>query len=243
MTMEGSGGTPALLGWVVDVQRDFMDPDGRLYVHDLFDLADPGARMARSAIVRCAAWMEAKCGAIVFTGDWHAYGDREIDAAHPDSTQGTYPPHCMGMSSDDSERLGAALIPEIDPGERALILNREATAYTASGVAPSAVQSRRPIFLQKREISCFEGNHATDPLLAALARELGARLHVIVCGVATDVCVRYAVDGFLDRGMTVSVVRDATWGLGLLPASDTWERWTSRGAHIVTVDALASLHA
>ncbi|MEP7346657.1 MAG: isochorismatase family protein, partial [Gemmatimonadaceae bacterium] len=179
----------------------------------------------------------------IFTGDWHAYGDREIDTEHPDALKGTYPPHCMGMSPDASERSGAALIHEIDPGESALVLDRDANPATASKIAQAATESGRPIFIQKREFSCFEGNLATEPLLEALTVQMNARPHVIVCGVATDVCVRYAVDGLLDRGLEVSIVRDATWALGLLPASETWERWASRGAHIVMVDALATLEA
>ena len=243
MIRGSSGGAMPLLGWVVDVQHDFMDPDGRLYVHDLFNAKDPGAQMARSAIVRTATWMRQHCRTVIYTGDWHAYGDREIDTEHPDAAKGTYPPHCMGMSGNEGERSGAALIPEVDPGEDALVLSRDASAVTALEIARTAAQSGRPILIQKKEFSCFEGNPATDSLLTALGAELKARPRVIVCGVATDVCVRYAVDGLLDRGHAVSVVRDATWGLGLLPASETWERWASRGAQIVTTAALTPADA
>ncbi len=238
MTLAASHGAAPLLGWVVDVQRDFMDPDGRLYVHDLFNDGDPGAQEARAAIVQTVAWMRMHCRTLIYTGDWHAYGDREIDTEHPDASKGTYPPHCMGMSPNDAERSGADLIPEIDPGERLLVLRRDATAPMAVEIARTAVQSGRPIFIQKKEFSCFEGNPATDALLEALTVEMSVRPQLVVCGVATDVCVRYAVEGLLDRGLVVSVVRDATWGLGLLHASETYERWALRGARIVMVDEL-----
>lgn len=231
-------GTPQLLGWVVDVQRDFMDPDGRLYVHDLTDPTDPGARMARGAIVRAVTWMRARCATIVFTGDWHAYGDREIDSVAPDPLKGTYPPHCMGMSPDPREREGASLLPEIAPNESALVLSRHATEVEARAVARDAVRSARPVFLQKSEFSCFSGNSGTDTLLAELAAVLGESFEVLVCGVATDVCVRHAVEGMLDRGLAVSVIRDATWGLGLLPSSETWDRWRSRGARVLRMGDL-----
>lgn len=232
-----------LLGWVVDVQRDFMDPDGRLYVHDLGNPADPGARLARATIVRTVHWMKKHCRVVVYTGDWHAYGDREIDIEHADARRGTYPPHCMGMSPDAGEREGAAIIPEIQPGHEAIVLGRDAKGGEARAVARDAVRSGRPVFLQKNEFSCFDGNPETELLLSALAAELGAAPHVVICGVATDVCVRFAVEGMLDRGYAVSVVRDATWGLGLLSDAETWERWAERGARITSLADLADAYA
>jgi nicotinamidase/pyrazinamidase len=230
--------TTRRVGWVVDVQHDFMRPEGRLYVHDLFDPTDAGATQATDAIVRTVAWMRQHCDVVVFTGDWHAYGDREIDTVAPDATRGTYPPHCMGLSPDPDERRGAALIEEIAPGPDALVLPREATAELADQVARHAVQERRPVFIQKREFSVFEGNDGADRFVAALRAALGGEPDFIVCGVATDVCVRQAVEGLLDRHAPVTVVRDATWSLGLLPPAESWERGEGRGARLVESETL-----
>jgi nicotinamidase/pyrazinamidase len=229
---------PHRVGWVVDVQHDFMRPEGRLYVHDLFDPSDAGATQATGAIVRTVAWMRQHCDVVVFTGDWHAYGDREIDTVAPDATRGTYPPHCMGLSADPDERRGAALIEEVDPGADVLVLPREATAQLAKEVAHRAVHERRPVFIQKREFSVFEGNDGADAFVAALRDALGGAPDFVVCGVATDVCVRQAVEGLLDRQAPVTVVRDATWSLGLLPSAETWERWEGRGARLVASETL-----
>lgn len=226
------------IGWVVDVQHDFMRPDGRLYVHNLFDAADAGATQATPAIVRTVAWMRAHCDVVVFTGDWHDYGDREIDTLSPDPAKGTYRPHCMGLSDDPIERLGAALIPEIDPGVDALVLPRDANDALAREVARRAVSERRPIFVQKREFSVFEGNAGANALVAGLREALGSDPQFLVCGVATDVCVKQAVDGLLDRSATVSVVRDATWSLGLLGDAETFDLWAGRGATLTESGAL-----
>lgn len=229
---------PRRIGWVVDVQHDFMRPDGRLYVHDLFDASDAGATQATPAIVRTVAWMRAQCDVVVFTGDWHHHGDREIDPVAPDARKGTYPPHCMGLSPDAAERAGAALIPEIDPGGDALILPRDANDSLARTVAQRAVAERRPVFVQKREFSVFEGNEGANAFVQALREALGGAPEFVVCGVATDVCVKQAVDGLLDRAARVAVVRDATWSLGLLPDAETFDQWTGRGATVTTSAAL-----
>ena len=233
--------SPRRVGWVVDVQYDFMRPDGRLYVHDLFDVRDVGAARATAAIVQSVEWMRRNCDVVVYTGDWHAYGDREIDTESPDATKGTYPPHCMGLSPEASERRGAALITEIDPGPSALVLPRDATDTLARDVARRAVAERRPVFIQKREFSVFEGNDGADAFVAALREALGGAPEFVVCGVATDVCVKQAIDGLLDRNAPVLMIRDATWSLGLLSAAKTFDQWERRGARLTETAKLDSL--
>lgn len=238
------------IGWVVDVQRDFMDPPsegGRLYVHDLFDPADRGAVQARAAIVRTVDWMRGACAAVVFTGDWHAATDREIDPVAPDASRGTYPPHCMGLSDDPAERAGAALIPEVDPGPAALVLGRDATDAEARAAADAATAGR-PVFVHKREFSVFDGNPGAGAFVDALAAGVQARRgddapEFVVCGVAADVCVRQAVEGLLARGHRVAVVRDATWGLGLEPVDALLARWSAAGARVLHVADLVDAGA
>src|SRR5688572_12686041 len=90
------------LGWIVDVQYDFMVPPsegGRLYVHHLNDPSDEGARRIIPALARTARWLAHHADAVVYTGDWHADADREIDRLHPDFLS-TYPAHCMGAGND-----------------------------------------------------------------------------------------------------------------------------------------------
>jgi nicotinamidase/pyrazinamidase len=74
-------GTTALL--VVDVQNDFADPDGSLYVRDaesVIDVTNAEIETARAA------------GAlIVYTQDWHP-----PDTPHFAKDGGTWPVHCVG---------------------------------------------------------------------------------------------------------------------------------------------------
>ena len=233
----------ARVGWVVDAQNDFLLPPergGRLYVHDLFDGGtDPGARQCIPEIVRAVRWMERNCDAIVYTGDWHAYGDEEIDTVAPDASKGTYPPHCMGLSPDAAEREGAQVIEEIRPRDP-IVLERDATDEAATDAARRAVEERRPVFIHKSRFDVFEGNPSTDVFLRALRDRLGGEIEIYVAGVARDVCVKQAVEGFLDphRAYPTTVVTDATWGLGLEPEAESLKRWSDAGAALLTTRGL-----
>lgn len=234
---------PARVGWVVDAQNDFLLPPeegGRLYVHDLFDGGrDPGARLAIPALERAVAWMRRNCRVVVYTGDWHAHTDEEIDPVSPDASRGTYPPHCMGLSDDADEREGAEILASIRPSDP-LVLERDASGADAREVARRAVAGRRPVFIHKSRFSVFEGNPAADALLEALEEELGAPLEIYMAGVARDVCVKGALEGMLDpvRGYPVTLVTDATWGLGLEPEAESLARWSAGGAALVTTAGL-----
>ncbi|HEY0779958.1 MAG TPA: isochorismatase family protein, partial [Gemmatirosa sp.] len=207
--------------------------------------SDRGATLALPAIERTVAWLRAHADALVYTGDWHAADDREIDAVAPDATRGTYPPHCMGLSADPAERAGAALLPSIapDPGAT-VVLGRDATADDARGAAAAAAAGT-PVFIHKREFSVFDGNPGADAFVATLAAEVargaGSAPTFVVCGVAADVCVRQAVDGLLARGHAVVVVRDATWGLGLERLDAMLARWAASGARAVASGQLDTL--
>ncbi|MFQ5745962.1 MAG: cysteine hydrolase family protein [Gemmatimonadota bacterium] len=241
MTGAPDGGVrqaPAI-GWIVDVQNDFMRPPdrgGRLYVRDLFDPSDQGATLARAGIERAVRWMADHCDALVFTGDWHGLDDAEIDPVAPDPAAGTYPPHCMGRSEDPAEREGAEILESIRP-RNPVVLEPDASADDASRAARAALAEGRPLFVRKTRFDVFAGNAGSEALLTALREELGGWPPVYVAGVARDVCVTQAIDGMQARGYRTVAIRDATWGLGLEPEEETLARW-ARGGEVVTLAEL-----
>jgi nicotinamidase/pyrazinamidase len=212
--------------WDVDTQFDFMTPPGeggRLYVHDVDDPADEGAKRIVPELQALSTFARDHRILRVATGDWHTLEHREIDTESPDFRT-TYPPHCM------AGEVGSMKIPETllrDP----LVVPLRSDAGFAWDVARRAVREERDIFLQKEEFSCFEGNPATEALLEALNPRA-----IVVYGVALDVCVRHAVEGMLARGLTVYVVEDATHGLGLEPVDQLLARWERQGARRVTTE-------
>lgn len=234
----------ARIGWVVDAQNDFLLPPeqgGRLYVHDLFDDGeDAGATQAIPAIERAVEWMRAHCDVMVYTGDWHSYADEEIDAVSPDPSRGTYPPHCMGLSDDAAEREGAQILASIRPDDP-IVLARAATPEDARAAARRAIAERRPLFIHKNKFDVFDGNPATDDLLRALREELKKPVEVFVAGVARDVCVKQAVEGMLapHRALPVTLITNATWGLGIEKEEESLARWLASGAALMTTAGLA----
>lgn len=227
------------VGWIVEVQYDFMVPPaegGRLYVADLWDPTDEGAVLARPAIEAAVTWMRSNCDVLVYTGDWHDRSDPEIDERDPDPHAGTYPPHCMGRSDDPEERKGAEILASIRP-EDPVVLELGATDADGHRVASEAIRQRRPVFIHKNELDVFTGNPATDAFLETLVEELGGDPLFYVIGVARDVCVTRAVDGLQARGHETAAVKDATWGLGIEDEEVTLERWR-RGGRVLTVDQL-----
>ena len=230
---------PARVGWIVDVQADFMDPAGRLYVRDLFDDSDPGAATVIPALEAATAWMREHCDVLVYTGDWHGLEDPEIDPVAPDPAQDTYPPHCMGRSPDPDERAGAEVIAGIRPVDP-VVLAHDAGADAAEAAARRAFAERRPVFVQKTRFNVFEGNPGCEALVKSLVAALGRPAEFVVIGVARDVCMTQAVDGLQARGYDVTAVRDATWGLGLEPEEVTLARWAEKGRVVTLAELKAS---
>lgn len=229
MSDDPNGGR--IVFWDVDTQFDFMTPPeqgGKLYVKDLNDPADPGAVQVIPALRRLSDYAREHGILRVGTGDWHSLDHREIDPVSP-NFRDTYPPHCMA-----GER-GSEKLPETalrDP----VVIPLRAPAEAAREAARRARAEGRDIFLRKEEFSAFAGNpRATEALLDELRPDA-----LVVYGVALDVCVRHAVEGFLERDLPVYLVEDATWGLGLEPKEALLERWEARGARRVTVDQVTA---
>lgn len=225
--------------WIVDVQNDFMNPPekgGRLYVRDLTNPEDVGATTLRGKLGEMVAKWRQKNIPMVFTGDWHKDDDPEIDAVSPNFIN-TFPPHCMGASNDPSLQSGAALIKEVSPANP-LILGRDPKPGEGDIMADEMIQTGRPLFVQKHRFSVFEGNSEAAGLIEGLRRGLDEP-EFIVCGVATDVCVKQAVDGLLEHGAKVTVVSDLVWGLGQVEPEDLFKSWQKKGARIIKSQELS----
>ena len=193
--------------WNVDTQFDFMRKEGKLYVPDA-ELIEPVlarlTQLARDYGIR-----------VVNTGDSHHAGSPEI-SAKPDFVR-TFPEHCMYGTP------GAELVHATRPEDAYLLDWRDQT------LEEKAVLEHRNVVLTKDVFDVF-GKPGGSPHVERVL-ELLKPDRAIVYGVATNVCVDFAVRGLLERKIEVYVVRDAIKGLPGIP--DPTEMWIAGGAKLI----------
>ncbi len=93
----------------------------------------------------------------------------------------------------------------------------------------------RQFFLPKRTLDCFETTEL-EPLLA----QLGADAFVVY-GVVTEICVRCAAFGLLQRGKSVAIVRDAVKALDKHQAIDMFDEFVAGGGRVISSGEALSL--
>lgn len=146
---------------------------------------------------------------LVSSVDAHAPGDAEF---------GEFPPHCLKGT----------------PGQRKVvesITGREVIVENApSDTIPDPTRVH-PV-LEKQQFSLFTNQRAEQVIGATGAREL------VVFGVVTEVCVRQAVLGLLERGYAVRVVEDAIWPIDPAGGAAALAEMTGAGARLTTTDAV-----
>lgn len=161
----------------VDVQRDFMLPDGKLPVPGAMEIVSN-----LSAILGKAREKNVRC---IWTADWHSPRDPELagppfSAVEPDYKT-TFPLHCMAMTD------GAMILPEVAP-INPMVLERSGWPSEDIFTQPGDV------VILKNRFSLFTGNPFATNFLRQRIPSFG---NVIVCGVASNVCVDLAIRGLL----------------------------------------------
>jgi nicotinamidase/pyrazinamidase len=163
---------------VLDVQNDFADPAGGLYVRggeQVVPLVNQEAAAAREAGAH-----------VVFTQDWHP-----ADTPHFAKDGGTWPVHCVAGT------WGAELHPDLQvTGERVRKGTGGEDGYSGFTVRDPMTGAAAPTALE------------------GMLRDAGAQ-RLVVCGIATDYCVRETVLDGLRLGFPTTVLRDAVRAVDL----------------------------
>jgi nicotinamidase/pyrazinamidase len=196
--------------WDVDTQHDFMDPEGKLYV--------PGAEKIKPNLKRLTDFAHERQFHIVASADDHVPGHREL-SEQPDFEE-TFPEHCMrgtpGAEKIDDTKLYAPLIVEPEP-----IPHQE--------LARKLWSHGGDVLLRKHWFDVFT-NPNTDTLL-----QVWDPTEIVVYGVALDVCDRYAIEGFLERGIPrIHLVVDATRAIHPEKEDKLLMEWKKQDVNLVT---------
>ena len=201
-----------LIFWDVDTLYDFMKSDGKLYVTGSEDIIP--------AVKALTDFAHSNRIPIVASADKHELSDLEISDT-PD-WKSTFPPHCMrgtpGQLKIEETQLQNPLViePELqDPG----------------ALAQQVLAHRGDFLLNKRALDVF-----TNANVPALLRALEPQA-VVLYGVATDFCNRYAVEGLLRvlPQVELYLVSDAVRAIVPEEGERLIAGWRERGVRIVTV--------
>lgn len=193
--------------WNVDTQYDFMRIDGKLGIK--------GAKEIEGNLAAITNYARENNFKIINTGDWHSKDSEEFSNS-PDFIT-TFPEHCVSGSS------GAEFIEATRPRE-AYVVDWSAGSYDGR-----QLERADEVILYKDEFDVFSGNKYAGDILKKINPE-----SAVVYGVATNVCVDFAVKGLLERKVKVIVPEDAIKGLENLPVESVLESWKNAGVKFVT---------
>lgn len=200
--------------WNVDTQNDFMKIDGSLPVPDAHKIGDN-----LQLLTNLAKKLGIK---VVNTADWHNEHSVELSDA-PDFVK-TFPKHCMMNTS------GAEFVPETKP-ENPYVIDWQDNDFDEK-----PVRENRNLLLYKDDFDIFKGNKHTDKVLEIIKPDF-----VIVYGVATNVCVNYAVLGLRERKIKTFVISDAVKELPGCSLDELFSTWTGKGAADIKTSVIEPL--
>jgi len=200
----------SLLFWDVDTQVDFMHAEGKLYV--------PGAEQIVPNLKRLTDYAHAHGIRIVASADDHVAGHREL-SDKPDFRE-TFPEHCMHGTA------GQKKIPETALKNPLVV---EPVAQDAGALAKRVEAHGGDVLLNKQWFDVFT-NANTDVVIGALKPRT-----IVLYGVATDVCNKYALEGLMARHPEVRLfaVQDAMRAIDPDAQEHLLKQWAEEGVRIV----------
>lgn len=200
----------------IDTQNDFMLPNGKLYVKDAESILQN-----ITLLTDLAHSMDMK---VINTQDLHTKDSIEI-SDNPDFKT-TFPEHCMIGTE------GAALCSASNPKQFGYD-NYYIIPWHTIKIDIYKVMNTRNIIIQKDNFDMFLGNKFTTEVLEILDIDTA-----IVYGVASNVCVDFAVSGLINMGKQVIVVSNAIKGLPGVDENELIKKWQEEGVKLISTKDL-----
>ena len=198
-----------LIFWDADTQHDFMLPDGRLYV--------PNAEHLAPNLKHLTEYAHAADIPIVATVCDHSLDDDEISST-PD-LEHTFPPHCLRHTP------GSRKIPATTMLHPVVI---ESELLDPRSVRALVEDHDGEVLVKKQRFDVF-----TNPNVGGVVDAL-APDHVVMYGVPLETAAGMAIDGLLERGITVHLVTDAVQAMRPGAAPALLEAWGRRGVRMTS---------
>jgi nicotinamidase-related amidase len=175
----------------------------------------------------------------VFTMDAHCEADKEL-SDHPNFVD-TFPRHAMldvvydlyGYAMGYAIPWDAQLIDEVKPVMKAY------TMYSSMLVSLLDRDVDYTSLIQKNEFDVFSGCGIANELFTLLKSEISSR--IVIFGVAVDICVKYAIDGLLERGFEITMIVDASASLNLNSTLKLVDNWTEKGVNFISTEEYIDL--
>ncbi len=187
----------------VDTQRDFLEPDGALFIG--------GSEAIRPNLARLTRFAREQGIPILATACAHSEGDPEF---------AVFPPHCL---------LGTA-----GQGRVAETAWPDSLVFESGGPLPDPIPPHLTIHKQQYDVF---SNPDADRVVERYAK--GAPTFVVY-GVATDYCVKCAVEGLLDRAKKVALVVDAICAVDPSSEAGLLTKFAQRGALLTVTDVVCA---
>jgi nicotinamidase/pyrazinamidase len=207
----------------VDIQRDFCEEAGSLYVK-----GSPNERFR--ALTRYAERHGIPILGSVDSHAWDAWEFKSSDTKGPHGERPEFPDHCVKGTPGWLKVEGTLprrfrFIPNV-AGAPIDSIVKEVMAGETSGV-----------YFEKEVYSLF-ANPIAERFLQQLTVAAGGPVRFVVYGVATDYCVKAAALGLAQRGYKTTVLSDAVAGITPEGTEAALREMTAAGVELTTTERL-----
>jgi nicotinamidase/pyrazinamidase len=209
----------------VDVQRDFCEPDGALYV-----AGSPNEVLRR--LVRHAADKRIPILGSVDSHAWDAWEFASSGRKGPNGEQPNFPDHCVKgtpgwLKVEGTLPKSFRFVPNVVGAPIENIVDEVLRGDT------------RGVYFEKEVYSLF-ANPVAESFLRQLVQRAGTAPEFFVFGVATDYCVRAAALGLAERGYRAVLLTDAIAGITPRGVEDALAEMKTAGVRLTTTAELFS---
>ncbi|MFO0758259.1 MAG: isochorismatase family protein [Byssovorax sp.] len=206
----------------VDIQRDFCEPTGALFVK-----GSPNETY-RALTAHAVAHQIPILGS-VDSHAWDAWEFASSTTRGPDGAKPNFPDHCVKGTE------GWLKVPGTLPPRFRFLANVPDAPFD-SIVGELVRQETQGVYFEKEVYSLF-ANPLAERFLAAFAAAYGA-IELYVYGVATDYCVKAAALGLAQRGYATTLLTDAVAGITPAGTQAALDEMAKAGVKLATAEGL-----